>query len=49
MPAKYKLTYFDIRGRAEMTRMAFAAADVKFEDCRVKFEDWPAMKPSKLQ
>ena len=44
----YKLTYFDIRGRAEMTRMTFAAAGVEFEDCRVQFQDWPAVQASKL-
>ena len=41
----YKLTYFDVRGRAEMTRMAFVAAGVEFEDCRVT--DWATLKPSK--
>lgn len=44
-----KLTYFDIRGRAEMTRMTFAAGGVKFEDCRVPFQDWPAMQPTTPQ
>ena len=46
---KYKLTYFDVRGRAEMTRMAFAAGGIEFEDCRVKREEWAALKPSKLK
>ena len=43
---KYKLIYFDARGRAEVTRMILAAADVKYEDQRIKFEDWPKLKPS---
>ena len=47
MPPKYKLTYFDIRGRAEMTRLLFAAAGASYEDVRVKKEDWPTLKPSK--
>ena len=47
MPTKYKLTYFDIRGRAEMTRLLFAAAGASYEDVRVKKEDWPTLKPSK--
>ena len=46
MAPKYKLTYFDIRGRAEMIRMMFGAANVKFEDVRIKFEDWPPLKAS---
>ena len=47
MPPKYKLTYFNLRGRAETIRMLFAAADVKFEDVRITFEEWPELKPSK--
>lgn len=43
----YCLTYFDGRGRAEVTRMMFALAGVEFEDKRVTFQDWPVMKPSK--
>lgn len=50
MPAKkYKLTYFNVKGRAEMTRLLFAAADVKYEDDRIKREDWPKLKESTPQ
>ena len=43
----YKLTYFDIRGRAETSRMLFALADVEYEDVRVTREQWQGLKPSK--
>ena len=43
----YKLTYFDARGRGEISRMVMAAAWQKYEDDRVKSEDWPKLKPSK--
>lgn len=33
MPS-YKLVYFDSRGRAEAIRMAFAFANIPFEDAR---------------
>uniref|UniRef100_A0A915AGS2 glutathione transferase n=2 Tax=Parascaris univalens TaxID=6257 RepID=A0A915AGS2_PARUN len=42
---QYKLTYFDIRGLGEGARLIFHQAGVKFEDNRVKFDDWPAFKP----
>ncbi|PFX16269.1 probable glutathione S-transferase 5 [Stylophora pistillata] len=45
MPS-YKLTYFDIRGRGESTRLIFKAAGVEFEDNRVTFEEWGALKAS---
>jgi hypothetical protein len=41
---EYKLTYFNGRGRAELTRLVFAAAGEKYEDERVT--DWPKQKES---
>lgn len=41
---EYKLTYFNGRGRAELTRLVFAAAGEKYEDERVN--DWPKHKES---
>lgn len=47
MPA-YKLMYFDTKGRAEVIRLAFAAAGQSFEDKRfpLSMEEWQAVKPS---
>ena len=47
MPTTYKLSYFDGRGRAEVARVLFAVAGVKYEDNRVAYPDWPQLKPSK--
>lgn len=41
----YKLHYFNGKGRAELARYIFAAADAKYEDVRIEFQDWPALKP----
>lgn len=40
----YKLYYFDVRGRGEIGRLAFAAANIEFEDIRFSVagdrEEW---------
>jgi len=40
----YKLFYFNGRGRAETTRLIFAAAGQKFEDIRYEDDEWPSHK-----
>lgn len=42
----YKLTYFNLKGRAELSRFIFAQAGVKYEDKRVTYEEWPDLKPT---
>ena len=44
-----KLTYFNGRGRAEMTRLLLVNAGVKYEDVRVEGEKWNQLKPSTFQ
>ncbi|KAK7093966.1 glutathione S-transferase-like [Littorina saxatilis] len=39
-----KLTYFDGRGRGEISRLLLTAAGQKFEDVRITFDQWPALK-----
>jgi glutathione S-transferase len=47
MANKPKLTYFDVAGsRGEECRLALHLAGVDFEDVRVKFPDWAALKPA---
>ncbi|CAC5371723.1 HPGDS [Mytilus coruscus] len=45
MPAKYKLSYFEERGRGEVLRLMFAGADQEFKDDRLKGNSWAAFKP----
>jgi len=45
--SKCKLTYFDVRGMAEVSRLMFVFKGVQFDDVRIKKEDWPKLKPSK--
>lgn len=42
--SKYRLVYFHARARAELIRLAFAAADVPFEDVRVSYAEFKEMK-----
>lgn len=43
--SKPVVTYFAIRGRAEPIRMVLKAAGADFEDRRITFQEWPALKP----
>lgn len=42
----YKYTYFNLRGRGETVRLCFAAGGIPYEDKRVEFKDWGALKPT---
>jgi hypothetical protein len=42
--ASYKLTYFNGRDRAEVTRLIFTVAGQKFEDVRIEQDEWPSHK-----
>jgi hypothetical protein len=39
-----KLTYFGVYGRAEPIRILLAHAKVDYEDKRITFEEWGALK-----
>ena len=47
MAPTIKLTYFDVRARAEYARMILAQAGVEYEDKRVTKEEWMTLKPGK--
>jgi len=44
--AEYKLSYFNVRVLAEPIRWILLATGTPFEDNRVEFEQWPALKQS---
>lgn len=46
MAPNLKLTYFNIEGAAEKVRLAFIVGGVDFEDDRINFEAWGALKPT---
>lgn len=46
MGPKIKLTYFQIEAAAEKVRLAFVMTGTEFEDCRVPFPEWAALKPT---
>jgi len=41
----YKLTYFNLMGRAEPMRLMFVYAGVPYEDHRIEKEQWATLKP----
>lgn len=44
---KLKLTYFDMNaGRGEVNRLAMAIGGIEFEDERIPFQEWAALKES---
>lgn len=45
-PPALKLTYFNIQGVAEKVRLALVVQGVAFEDERIDFKTWMAMKPT---
>ena len=44
---KFKLHYFNVTALGEPLRFLFAYGGIEYEDVRVDFADWPALKPSK--
>ena len=44
---KMKLYYFNLRGRAELSRLILAQGGADYEDTRIEREDWPKLKPCK--
>jgi glutathione S-transferase len=45
MALKLKLTYFNFEGVAEKVRLAMKIGGLAFEDVRIDFPSWPALKP----
>lgn len=43
--SQYKLTYFNLRARAELIRLIFVQAGVDYEDRRIAKEEWGELKP----
>eukprot|EP00922_Rhytidocystis_sp_ex-Travisia-forbesii_P007272 GHVS01010581.1.p1 GENE.GHVS01010581.1~~GHVS01010581.1.p1 ORF type:complete len:220 (+),score=28.12 GHVS01010581.1:97-756(+) len=44
--SRHRLTYFNLKQAAEPIRLAFFIGGIDFEDIRVNWEDWGAMKPT---
>ncbi|VDK51161.1 unnamed protein product [Cylicostephanus goldi] len=40
----YRLHYFDVRGRGEPIRLIFEYYGAKYDDHRIKEEEWPSLK-----
>jgi glutathione S-transferase len=46
MASNMKVTYFDFAGRAELSRLALAYAQIPFEDERINGEQFASLKPT---
>lgn len=46
LPKNITLTYFGIPGRAEASRIALRTAGIAFNDVRLTFPEWGAIKPT---
>jgi len=44
--SKIELTYFNIEGVAEKVRLAFKIGGIEFDDKRINFPEWAAIKPT---
>ena len=42
--SQMKLTYFNLKGRAELSRLILAEAGVDYEDCRLERDEWAQFK-----
>ena len=42
---QYKLTYYNARTRAEVSRLVLAQAGMEYEDKRVSGKEWRQLKP----
>jgi hypothetical protein len=49
MAPSYKVTYFPTSGWAEPIRFILSYGNLDFEDIRVPYEEWPALKPRQYQ
>ena len=45
----YKLTYFDVRGRAETARLLFALKGQEYKNEIIQNGEWPKLKPGNFK
>lgn len=45
-PPQITLTYFNIEAAAEKVRLALVMTGTEFEDKRINFDEWGALKPT---
>ncbi|CAH1953387.1 unnamed protein product [Acanthoscelides obtectus] len=45
MAPSYKVTYFDLNALGEPIRVLLSYGSLEFEDVRIKYKDWPDLKP----